>query len=165
MTTVYSTIKTFCTTQENAPAKALNLVLASTDHMIQHRDWDGLAYFLGHAPSSYRGIAKRIVGAVLGGVKYDSTSKVAKAHKCKGTFKMGDNFGPTDRIAELRALVANGEKITGKAVKEAFPPFGDEKTDAEIFAATLKSVLKQLDNKDISVAVFVAAMTQPEVSF
>jgi len=156
--TVYSSVKKFCTGQENAPAKALGLVLSATEHMIEHRDWDALAYFLGHAPSNMKSIAKRIVGEVIGGVKYDSTSKVAKAHRCKGTFKLGDNFGPTDSMAVLRELVENGEKITGKAVKEAFPPVVAEKTHEELVKACAKALKRRMENDEVTMAEIVAVM-------
>lgn len=159
--TVFGTVKSFCTTQENAPVKALGLVLSATEHMIEHRDWDALAYFLGHAPANMRPIAKRIAGEVLGGVTYDSASKVAKAHRCKGVFKLGDNFGPTERLAELKALVDNGEKITGKAVKEAFPSVVEEKTHEEKVKLFAKAILKRMENDGVTwdeiVAQVVAA--------
>lgn len=156
--TVFSTVKSFCTTQENAPVKALALVLSATEHMIEHRDWDALAYFLGHAPSNMRSIAKRIAGEVLGGVTYDSTSKVAKAHRCKGTFKLGDNFGPTDRIEDLRSLVAAGAKITGKEVKEMFPPAVEEKSHEDLVKACAKALKRRMENDGITQAEVVAAL-------
>ena len=157
--TIYGSIKSFCTTQENAPTKALGLVLTATEHMIEHRDWDALAYFLGHAPNNMRPIAKRITGEVLGGVKYDSTSKVAKAHRCKGVFKLGDNFGPTERLDELRALVANGEKITGKAVREAFPSAVEEKTHEEKVKAFVKAIQRRMENDGVAWDEVVAGVT------
>lgn len=156
--TVFATVKSFCTTQENAPAKALGLVLSATDHMIEHRDWDALAYFLGHAPNNMRSVAKRIVGEVLGGVSYDSTSKVAKAHRCKGMFKLGDNFGPTEKMDTLRALVAEGEKITGKKVKEAFPVAVEEKSHEELVKACAKALKRRMENDGITQAEIVAAL-------
>jgi hypothetical protein len=156
--TVFGSVKSFCTTQENAPVKALALVLSATEHMIEHRDWDALAYFLGHAPSNMRSIAKRIAGEVLGGVTYDSTSKVAKAHRCKGTFKLGDNFGPTDKLETLRNLVNNGVKITGKEVKEAFPPAIEEKSHEDLVKACAKALKRRMENDGITQAEIVAAL-------
>jgi len=161
--TIFKSVKMFCTVQENAPAKALALVLSSVDHMLEHRDWDALAYFLGHAPANMRGISRRIVGEVLGGVEYDSTSKVAKAHRCKGQFKMGDNFGATDKIAVLRQLVADGEKITGKAVKEAFPSQTEDKSHDEKVKAFAKSIQKRMDNDGVKWEEIVAAMFPEQV--
>lgn len=156
--TIYGNIKAFCTSQENAPSKALALVLSATDHMIAHRDWDALAYFLGHAPSNMRGTARRIVGEVLGGVTYDSTSKVAKAHRCKGVFTLGDNFGPTDKLQVLRDLVANGEKITGKEVAEAFPKAVADKSHDELVQAMAKNIKARMERDNITWQEIVAQM-------
>lgn len=154
--TVFGTVKSFCTTQENAPVKALQLVLSATEHMIEHRDWDALAYFLGHAPNNMRPIAKRIAGEVLGGVTYDSKSKVAKAHRCKGIFKFGENFGPTDKLDVLRALVSEGEKLTGKAVKEAFPAEASEKSHEEKVKAFAKAIQRRMESDGVAWEEIVA---------
>lgn len=143
--TLFTQIKGFCTTQNAAPSKALALTLDAMDHMIEHRDWDALAYFLGHAPSNMRTPAKRIVAACLGGVKYDSKSKAAQAHRCRGIFTMGDNFGPTEKMEELRQLVADGEGITSKAVREAFPAPEREKTREELKLAYVKRLKKAIE--------------------
>lgn len=140
--TIFSTVKSFCTAQTGAPAKALALTLDSMDHMIEHKDWDALAYFLGHGPSNMRPIAKRIVAACLGGVEYDSASKVARSHRCRGMFKMSENFGPTDRMIELRALVDAGEGLTSRAVKETFPSQTPDKTEAEVLASFVSKYKK-----------------------
>ena len=156
--TVFGTVKSFCTTQENAPVKALGLVLSATEHMIEHRDWDALAYFLGHAPANMRPIAKRIAGEVLGGVSYDSTSKVAKAHRCKGVFKLGDNFGPTAKMETLRSLVNAGAKITGKEVKEAFPPVVAEPSHDDLVPACAKALKRRMENDEIKMSEIMAVM-------
>jgi hypothetical protein len=165
--TIFSQVKGFCTQTNGAPAKALSLILSSMDHMILHRDWDALAWFLGHAPANYRGPAKRIVLACLGGVTYDSQSKLAKAHRCKGIFKMGDNFGPTDKMEALRKLVADGEKLTGKAVSEAFPSLSEpvQKSEDEKAKALAKSLKARLERDGIKWADLVALMVQPEPNF
>lgn len=164
--TLFSQIKGFCTAQGAAPAKALSLTLDAMDHMIVHRDWDALAYFLGHAPSNMRTPAKRIVAACLGGVKYDTTSKLAKAHRCKGIFTLGSNFGPTERMEELRALVAAGEGITGKAVRQAFTPETEELSRTELlatYAKRLKRMEEAMSEEGITMAE-VYAIAHPEAA-
>lgn len=155
--TLYGSIKGFCTRQENAPIMALQLVLQATDHMLEHRDWDALAYFLGHAPSNMRSIARRIVGEVVGGVRFDSTSKIAKAHRCKCVFKLGENFGPTEKLEVLRELVEASEKITSKAVKEAFPLSVTEKTHDEKLELFIKAIRTRMDNDGLEWSEVISA--------
>lgn len=145
--TLYSKIKGFCTTQGNAPTVALALVYDATQHMLAHRDWDALAYFLGHAPSSMRGIARRIATEVIGGAELDVKSKVAKAHRCKVVWKLTDNMGPTDKMETLRQLVADGRGITSKEVREAFPAAAGEELSREEQIAAFAKRLKALEAK------------------
>lgn len=154
--TIMTQVKSFCTTANNAPHKALSLVLASMDHMIQHGDWDALAYFIGHGPRNYSTIARAIVGQCLGGVELDTSSKKAKAHKCRAIFIKGDNFGATERMSELRRLVAANERITSKAVREVFcaPP-------AEWSAdAAAKRMAAKLKAEGVNVELFVTMLRE-----
>jgi hypothetical protein len=144
--TLFSKIKGFCTTQNNAPAVGLALIEQSIDHMMEHRDWDALAYFLGHAPANMKGIARRIATECIGGAEMDVKSKVAKAHRCKVVFKLTENMGTTDRMAELRAFVSQGKGLTSKEVREAFSPAEEDKTRDELLVAYAKR-LKALEAK------------------
>lgn len=145
--TLYSKIKGFCTTQNKAPSVALALVYDAAQHMLAHRDWDALAYFLGHAPSNMRGIARRIAVEVIGGAELDVKSKVAKAHRCKVVWKLTDNMGPTEKMLVLKSFVEQGKGINSKEVREAFPSGAEEEKSRDELIQAFAKRLKALEDK------------------
>jgi hypothetical protein len=144
--TLFSKIKGFCTTQNNAPAVGLALIEQSIDHMMEHRDWDALAYFLGHAPANMKGIARRIATECIGGAEMDVKSKVAKAHRCKVVFKL---TGRTWALLTACQSFGPGRTRQGSHVEGSegsFSPPEEDKSRDELMVAYAKR-LKALEAK------------------
>lgn len=147
------TAKRFLTSHKNHTKRALEVCLMGIDHMLDHKDWDGLAIILSGVEPKMANQMRQIIGATVGGV---SMKKDAKHHTGM-RFTLGDNFGPTETLDVLRDLVGNGETIYGDKVnamlgKEKAEP---QKRTIEQVAATVR---KQAEKNGIDMADLIDAL-------
>jgi hypothetical protein len=105
-------VKSFVTTQKNAGAKGLNIIMRSVDHMFEHGDSTPLAWLISYTDGRDSAIFRRILGEVTGGV----TLKKDPKQPCGLRITMADNAGPSEGMAILRDLVTSGESFRGQAV-------------------------------------------------
>lgn len=107
MTTFNAQVKSFLRSHKGHTQKALAITLAGMDHMLQHRDWDGLAMLMKQTEGRMGAQIRAIVNNCIGGVSMAADKK----HHTGMRFKLGDNFGPTEKLDVLRDLVEAGETI------------------------------------------------------
>lgn len=115
-------VKAFIRSHKGHTQKALAITLAGIDHMLDHRDWDGLAMLVKDTEGKMGTQIRAIINNTVGGV----TLSADKNHHTGMRFKLGDNFGPTEKLDVLRDLVAEGETIFSDRVNELL---GKEKTE------------------------------------
>lgn len=155
--TVLNRIESFCKQQANAPIVATVLVRDAIEHFAEHRDWDALAYFIGHAPSAMSKMARIITGKVMTGVTLDTKSKAAKQHRCKCQFIIHDTFGLNQDPAYLLSrCVDDGFGLTSKDIKEAF---GIDTSTPFDFDKFVKAEAKKIVDNNVSIADFVQALS------
>lgn len=121
MTKFNTQVKAFLRSHKGHTQKALALTLAGMDHMLEHRDWDGLAMMIQNTEGKMGAQVRAIVNVCIGGLTMTADSK----HHTGMRFKLGDNFGPTDKLDVLRDLVDAGETIFSDAVQQGL--LGKEK--------------------------------------
>jgi len=105
-------VKAFIRSHKGHTQKALTITLQGIEHMLEHRDWDGLAMLIHDTEGRMGSQIKAIVGCTVGGISLQSDKK----HHTGMRFKLGDNFASTEKLAELRKLVENGETIFSESV-------------------------------------------------
>lgn len=129
------TVKAFIRSHKGHTTKALAITLEGIDHMLEHRDWDGLAMLIQDTEGRMGTQIRALVNACVGGI----TLQADKKHHTGMRFKLGDNFGPTDKLDVLRDLVQEDETIFSDRVNTLL---GKEK--AEPAVKTLEDVRKHV---------------------
>ena len=135
MKTFDAQVKAFLRSHKGHTQKALALVLTGMDHMLEHRDWDGLALLIKQTEGRMGAQIRAIVKNCIGGVSMAADKK----HHTGMRFKLGDNFGPTEKLDALRDLVEAGETIFSDNVNALL---GKEKAAPK--AKTLAEVRKHV---------------------
>lgn len=107
-------VKAFLKAHTGHTQKALAITLIGVDHMLEHRDWDGLARLMTGTEGRMGKRIKAIVQEVVGGL----TIKADAGHPSGLRFTLGDNIAATERLQGLRDLVDAKETIYSVAVDE-----------------------------------------------
>jgi hypothetical protein len=114
-------VKAWQTGQAKSGATGLALVLDTVELMVSsEKDWGPIATFIGLSDTQAGAMARMIVGQCVGGVSI-SKATVKNPHPSGYRFKLGENFGATDKLDTLRQLVEDGVSIrSADAIKTAF---------------------------------------------
>jgi hypothetical protein len=135
MANINATIAGFLRSHKSGTAKAVAITQVAIQHWLDTRDWTPLARLaMGVEPRMKQRILK-IVGVALGGVTGQIDTKAAYGYR----FKAGDNFGPSEKFADLQQLVADGAAIYSEAM--------------DTFLGLDVKVAKAFDAKDYATAV------------
>jgi len=97
-------VKTFCTSQKNAPSVALSLTAACISQAIDNQNTTPLALMVKGAPKNMP--VRHVLGVCVEGVKVDTTSKKAKAHP-NGCIVTLDDARTTNLYGLLLDLVSD----------------------------------------------------------
>lgn len=108
-------VNNFIRRNKSTGADGLKLVFDLIQHFLRHRDWDQLARLLTSLDASDNSKLRRIVGEVVGGVRFITDKK----HAAGGRFIVGDNFGPTEKMSVLKDMVDNNVSFRSKTVSDA----------------------------------------------
>jgi len=150
--TTMSQIKTYCTQRGNEPAKGLALTLKAIEDLVDHGNWNGAAYLIGHAKQP---LIKKVLTSVVTGLgKVSTTTKDAKAHQCKCVFTdfvASDVAYSDNAISVLREMVA-----AGGGWKEARAEFAPPSTKEFDVNKLLASTIKKLEAEGVSRKKFAA---------
>ena len=143
-------VRAYTTRSNNAGIAGLAMLEKTIDHMFKHGDSTPLAWLIAKIDRRDASILRAIVGQVTGGLSLVSTSKEAKEQPSGLLIKLGDNAGPTEKMAILRKLVEDGESFRGKAVSEELLSRTPPKYDLHRATATfLKRAVKNASVGDI----------------
>jgi len=147
-------VKTFCTSQKNAPNVALSLTAECIAQAINNQNSSPLAILVKNAPKGMP--IRHVIGVCVDGIKIDTTSKKAKAHPNKCIVSMEE--AKTTKLHDvLVGLVAENESIKGTRVKEELlgitPPVAD-------FDKYVKTVLAKLTKEGWDTDKFTAKMSE-----
>mgnify|MGYP003146853963 CR=1 FL=1 len=147
------TAKRFITSHKNHTKRALEVSMLGIDHMLDHKDWDGLAIVIAGVEPKMAQQIKQIIGACVGGVAVAKDNK----HHTGMRFKLGDNFGPTESLDVLRDLVAAGETIYGDKVNALIGKDKPEpaKKSAKDLAAQMR---RAADKNGVSISDLIKAL-------
>lgn len=121
MTSVLKTINGFCTSNKNNNVKALSMIALAIDYAIEHGNTDPLGVLISKTDSKMSPVIRKIVGAVTGGLQCKKDTSL-KPHYTGLKWTMGDNWGPSEKMAVLRQLIEDKASIYGKDVKEQLLP-------------------------------------------
>jgi hypothetical protein len=112
MTSINQQIASFVKSHKSHTSKAVAITMVAMQHWLDTRDWTPLARLaMGVEPRMKQRILK-IVGVALGGVTGQIDTKAEYGYR----FKAGDNFGPSEKFADLQQLVDNGASIYSEAM-------------------------------------------------
>lgn len=126
MANIMTTIKKFCTSNAKQTQTALVHTLAVIDHMLgESRDWTVAATLIAGTDSRMSPQIKHIIRECVGGIKLTKDEKQSTGLR----FKLGDNFGPTEKLEVLRDLVEAGETIYSTKVEQGLLGKGQDQGD------------------------------------
>ena len=112
MANINTTIAAFIKSHKGHTAKAVAITSVAIQHWLDTRDWTPLARLVQGVEPRMKQRMLRIVAVSLGGVTGQIDTKAEYGYR----FKAGDNFGPTDKLADLLQLVADQASIYSEAM-------------------------------------------------
>lgn len=112
MRTFNQHVSDFIKTHKTHTQAAVAITLLGCDHVLNTRDWTGLARLLSAVEPRMQARMRRIIGAVLGGVSLRADTEQPTGMR----FSFGANFGPTDKMQALRDLVEAKVSIFSEAM-------------------------------------------------
>lgn len=136
MANINATIAAFIKSHKGHTAKAVAITSVAIQHWLDTRDWTPLARLIQGVEPRMKQRMLRIVAVSLGGVTGQIDTKAEYGYR----FKAGDNFGPTDKLADLLQLVNDQASIYSEAM--------------DAFLGLDKPAPKEFDPKDYATTVF-----------
>lgn len=112
MANINQTIAAFIKSHKGHTAKAVAITSVAIQHWLDTRDWTPLARLIQGVEPRMKQRMLRIVGIVVGGASGQVDTKAEYGYR----FKAGDNFGPTEKLADLIALVDAQASIYSEAM-------------------------------------------------
>lgn len=132
----------------------------SIEHACEHRDWTVLGPFLGMTEGADKTRLRKIVGACIGGIKFSSNAKAVYGFTLKG-FEKGGNAAPTEKLAILHQLVADGVSLGSKDVSDAL--FEKEERAFDLFKY-MSRVVKKLEKEEVTLDQAINAYNAAEAA-
>lgn len=117
-------VAAFLKSHKGHTQKALAITVAGIEHMLEHKDWDGLANLINKTEGRMGKRIRDITAACVGGI----TLKADRKHHTGMRFKLGDNFGPTELLDVFKDMVQDGETIFSDRVSKLLGQ--DDKAEA-----------------------------------
>lgn len=148
MANINSTIAAFIKSHKGHTAKAVAITAVAIQHWLDTRDWTPLARLIQGVEPRMKQRMLRIVGVTVGGASGQIDTKAEYGYR----FKAGDNFGPTEKLADLLSLVDAQASIYSEAMdtflgldKPVAKEFGIEAYATTVHAKLAKNNIDRMD--------------------
>jgi len=112
MANINTTIAAFIKSHKGHTAKAVAITSVAIQHWLDTRDWTPLARLVQGVEPRMKQRMLNIARITSGGASGHVDPKAEYGYR----FKAGDNFGPTEKLADLLQLVADGASIYSEAM-------------------------------------------------
>lgn len=117
--TLIGKVKSFVTSQVKGGSTGLVMVRDCIEHWRDHNDWTPLAWLIAKSDKTDSLRYRKIVSAVVDGIKLETTSAAAKAQPSGMRFVKTDKFAVSNKYSVLCDLVENKVSFRSKAIDEA----------------------------------------------
>lgn len=141
MANINQTIAAFIKSHKGHTAKAVAITAVAIQHWLDTRDWTPLARLIQGVEPRMKQRMLRIVGVTVGGASGQIDTKAEYGYR----FKAGDNFGPTEKLADLLSLVDAQASIYSEAMDTflGLDKPAPKEFDAKDYATTVHSKLSK----------------------